>query len=47
MTQLRRDVDTAKEALKRVELESSFDASYWTARREIAEKEVQATLLTK
>ena len=43
-TQLYRIIDTAKEELKKLKLESSSDDSYWTARREIAEKEAQATL---
>lgn len=37
----------AKEQRKRLKLTSSFDAAYWTARRDIADKEIQATLLTK
>ena len=32
---------------KRLKLTSSFDAAYWIARRDIAEKNIQATLLTK
>ena len=36
-----------REKLKNLKPESSFDAAYWTARRDIAEKEIQATLLTK
>ena len=45
-TQLHRNIDIAKEELKELKLESSFDTSYWTARRDIAEKEIQATLAT-
>ena len=37
----------AKRQKKQLELDPSFDTSYWTARREIAEKEIRATLLTK
>ena len=36
-----------KEQRKRLKLTSSFDAAYWTTRRDIAEKEIQATLLSK
>ena len=39
--------EKAKQQRKRLKLTSSFDAAYWTARRDIAEKEIQATLLTK
>ena len=36
-----------REQRERLKLTSSFDAAYGTARRDIAEKEIQATLLTK
>ena len=39
--------DDAKRQRKQLELDPSFDASYWTARQQIAEKEIQATLLSK
>ena len=37
----------AKRARKGLKLKSSFDTRYWTARRELAEKERQAVSLTK
>lgn len=39
--------EEVKKQRKRLKLTSSFDAAYWTARRDIAEKDLQATLLTK
>ena len=37
-----------RENLRRnLKLEASFDTAYWTARRDIAEKQIQATVLTK
>ena len=37
----------AKEKRKKLKLASSFDITYWALRRDIAEKELQATRLTK
>ena len=37
----------AKRQRKALKLGSSFDTRYWTARRDIAEKEIQATCLTR
>lgn len=37
----------AKQQRKRLMLDPGFDTSYWTALREIAEKELEATLLSK
>ena len=39
--------EDAKMQRKRLKLRSSFDTIYWTARRDIAKKELQATLLSK
>ena len=39
--------DKAKRQKKQLKLDPSFDTGYWTALREIAEKEIRATLLTK
>ena len=39
--------DNAKWRKKALNFDPSFDTSYWTARQEIAEKEIRATLLSK
>ena len=44
----RRDCNAeAKKQRKNLKLGSSFDTAYWTARRDIAEKQIQATVLIK